>query len=206
VLTRPQSRLADFYRELGDLFGVALTPHNRWAGTKVLRERWLNYADTTLHRPVLLIDEAQEMLSAVLNELRLLASVALDSRLLLTVVLAGDGRLAERLRKDELLPLGSRIRARLDFASTSPDELAESLRHVIDSAGNARLLSEGLITALAEHAAGSHRTLMNLASALFEAAIERNVDQLDEKLFFDVFAPASASDPSAAGRKRSKAS
>jgi type II secretory pathway predicted ATPase ExeA len=33
VLTRPQASLADFYRELGHLFGVALSPHNRWAGS-----------------------------------------------------------------------------------------------------------------------------------------------------------------------------
>jgi hypothetical protein len=32
VLSRPQSRLGDFYRELGDLFGVVLQPHNRWNG------------------------------------------------------------------------------------------------------------------------------------------------------------------------------
>src|SRR5439155_24430993 len=37
-LTRPQCKSADFYRELGDIFGVPLSPHNRWAGSKVLRE------------------------------------------------------------------------------------------------------------------------------------------------------------------------
>ena len=30
VLSRPQSRLADFYREIGDIFSVNLSPHNRW--------------------------------------------------------------------------------------------------------------------------------------------------------------------------------
>src|SRR6185503_11297096 len=34
VMTHPQSNLADFYRELGDLFAVALRPHNRWNGSK----------------------------------------------------------------------------------------------------------------------------------------------------------------------------
>lgn len=37
IVTRPQAGLADFYREMGDLFGVELAPHNRWAGAKVLR-------------------------------------------------------------------------------------------------------------------------------------------------------------------------
>ena len=72
VLTRPQSIVADFYRELGELFGVRLSPHNRWAGSKILRERWLTHIQSVLFRPVLLVDEAQEMLPPVIAELRLL--------------------------------------------------------------------------------------------------------------------------------------
>ncbi len=30
ALTHPSANLADFYRELGDLFAVELCPHNRW--------------------------------------------------------------------------------------------------------------------------------------------------------------------------------
>lgn len=36
-----QSNLADFYRELGDIFCVSMRPSNRWGGFKALRERWL---------------------------------------------------------------------------------------------------------------------------------------------------------------------
>ncbi|NBW87944.1 MAG: ATP-binding protein, partial [Planctomycetia bacterium] len=110
VLSRPQAALADFYRELGDLFGVPLRPHNRWASAKALRERWLQHIDTSLVRPVLLVDEAQEMHAAVLSELRLLTSAELDSRSILTVVLAGDDRLCTQLELPELVPLASRIR------------------------------------------------------------------------------------------------
>jgi type II secretory pathway predicted ATPase ExeA len=108
VISRPQANIADFYREMGDLFGVELQPRNRWAGAKVLRQRWQAYIDATLARPVLIVDEAQEIPSAVLAELRLLSSAELDSHILLTIVLAGDGRLADRLRSDEFLPLDSR--------------------------------------------------------------------------------------------------
>ena len=59
VLTRPQAAVADFYRELGHLFSVPLAPHNRWASAKVLREKWLHHIENSLHRPVLLIDEAR---------------------------------------------------------------------------------------------------------------------------------------------------
>ncbi len=60
VLTRPQSGIADFYRELGQLFGVPLQPHNRWAGFRALRETWLAHLEATRLRPVLLVDEAEE--------------------------------------------------------------------------------------------------------------------------------------------------
>src|SRR6202030_1293808 len=74
VISRPQANIADFYREMGDLCGVELRPHNRWGGAKILRQRWQAHTQSTLSRPVLLVDEAQEMQSAVLAELRLLAS------------------------------------------------------------------------------------------------------------------------------------
>ncbi|WP_437914817.1 AAA family ATPase [Sorangium sp. So ce302] len=32
TIEHPQSRAGDFYRELGDLFGVPLSSSNRWAG------------------------------------------------------------------------------------------------------------------------------------------------------------------------------
>ena len=43
AINHPQSHLADFYRELGDVFGVPLRPSNRWGGFKALRQRWLNH-------------------------------------------------------------------------------------------------------------------------------------------------------------------
>ena len=110
---------------MGDLFSVELRPANRWGGAKLLRDRWQTHIDAALSRPVLIIDEAQEMKPAVLAELRLLSSAKLDSHILLTVVLAGDGRLLERLRSDELMPLNSRMRVRLALDRATPDELVE---------------------------------------------------------------------------------
>lgn len=70
-------------------------------------------------RAVLLVDEAQEMSPAALCELRLMASARFDSQPLLCVVLAGDARLIDKLRREELIPLGSRIRTRLATEHTS---------------------------------------------------------------------------------------
>jgi type II secretory pathway predicted ATPase ExeA len=188
VLTRPQASLADFYRELGDLFQVPLSPHNRWASAKVLREKWHNHIETSRDRPVLLIDEAQETTAAVLCELRLLASADLDSRSILTVILAGDGRLSLKLESPELLPLASRIRTRLRTEALPPAQLLACLTHLLKSAGNPKLLSPPLLQTLCEHATGNLRLLMHLAHDLLAAAAQQERELIDEKLFFEVFA------------------
>lgn len=187
ALTHPSANLADFYRELGDLFAVDLKPHNRWMGFKNLRNRWLAHLDASLMRPVLLIDEAQELAPAVLKELRLLASSQFDSRTLLSVVLAGDQRLTDVLRRDDLLPLGSRIRVRLALEHASREELLACLEHLTESAGNPGLFNEGLSLALAEHAMGNYRVLTNMAAGILAHAARHELTQLDEKLYFEVF-------------------
>jgi type II secretory pathway predicted ATPase ExeA len=189
VLTRPQANLADFYRELGELFQVPLSPHNRWASAKVLREKWHNHIETSLYRPVLLIDEAQEMNPAVLCELRLLSSADLDSRSILTVILAGDARLAAKLECPELSPLASRIRCRLRAEALPPQQLLACLTHLLKSAGNPKLMSAQLLQTLCEHAAGNLRLLMNLANDLLAAACQQEREVIDEKLYFEVFTP-----------------
>jgi general secretion pathway protein A len=170
LLSRPQANLADFYRELGHVFGVPLAPHNRWNSSKVLREKWLAHIEASIYRPVLLIDEAQEMKSAVFCELRLLSSADLDSRSILTIILAGDQRLASRLGELELLPIASRIRTRLRLETSTPKQLHECLTHLLKTAGNPRLLSPSLMATLCEHAAGNLRSLMNMANELLAAA------------------------------------
>jgi general secretion pathway protein A len=188
VLSRPQAQVADFYRELGHLFSVALSPHNRWNSAKILREKWLAHIEAAVCRPVLLVDESQEMNSAVFCELRLLASADLDSRCLLTIVLAGDHRLTHRLESPDLLPIASRIRSRLRLDPLSPKELQDHLLQLLQAAGNTRLLTTPLIQTLCEHAAGNLRLLMNMANDLLVAASQQEREQIDEKLYFELFA------------------
>lgn len=92
----------------------------RWGGFKGLRQRWLTQLETTRRRAVLLIDEAQEMSPAALCELLPMASACFDSQPLPCIVLVGDARLIEKLRREALIPLRSRIRTRLATEHASP--------------------------------------------------------------------------------------
>ena len=187
TIEHPQSQTSDFYRELGDLFAVPLANHNRWAGFKALRARWTEHISSSLSRPVLIIDEAQETLTQVLCELRILCSKDLDSRQLLSIVFCGDQRWPERLREPALLPIGSRIRRRLLLDYASRDELLACLDHLLLTAGNSALMTAELKTTLADHAAGNYRILMNLCDELLTVATERELPNLDDKLYLETF-------------------
>lgn len=189
VLERPQSQSADFYRELGDIFSVKLRPSNRWGGFRALRERWKAHVASAHIKPVLLIDEAQEMHPNVLSELRILSSSDFDSTSLLTVILSGDGRLSELLRHEDLVPLGTRIRTRLHTEAASREELLELLRHALSKAGNAALMTPELMDTLVDHAAGNYRVLMTMGADLLAHGMAREVEQLDEKLYLELYQP-----------------
>jgi general secretion pathway protein A len=201
VIDHPQSGLADFYREMGELFSVPLKPHNRWAGFRDLRQCWHGHIDSSLCRPVLLIDEAQEMSPEVISELRILTSARFDSRNLLGVVLASDGRLLKKLTRQDLLPVGSRIRTRLLLGHANKTELNDCLTHLLKTAGAAKLMSPELMDTLCDHAGGNFRSLVNMGGELLAVAARRGLERLDEKLYFEVFAsPAPPPEPTSSRR------
>jgi type II secretory pathway predicted ATPase ExeA len=200
VMERPQSSLSDMYREMGELFRVDLSPANRYGGFKALRARWHRHIKTTLMRPVLLVDESQEMPTACLNELRLLGSAHFDSECLFTCILCGDNQLPERFRDKALVSLGTRARTRLALKEIPRDDLMALLEHLTERAGAPGLMSDGLRETLVDHAGGNPRILCGLGADLLAAAIERDVARLDEALFFEVFASL------AGGRRKARSS
>lgn len=184
---RPQSGLADFYRELGELFGVELRSSNRYGGFQSLRKKWRQHIDSTLLRPVLLIDEAQAMQTLALTELRLLLADEFDSRRILTVILAGDMRLCDRLKDQELQPFARRIRTQLIMGALSDEEMRKMLDHALLAAGNKQLMTSVAIDAVVAHSLGSPSVMMNTSDELLARAVASEKTQVDEKLFFEMY-------------------
>lgn len=187
AISRPQSGVPDFYREMGFLFGIELRMTNRWGGYRCLRDRWQTHIDSTLLRPVILIDEAQEMPSTVLSELRLMVSQKFDSEMLLTIVICGDNRLHQRLRSPDLVPLGTRIRTRLHLEANTKIELVNLLRESCRRAGNDELMTAELMETLAEHAAGNPRILMTLAAEVLSLGCKKELRNLGAGLYLEAY-------------------
>jgi hypothetical protein len=58
MFRRPQTGLANFDGEMGDLFGGETHSRNRWASGQMLRDRWQSHVGAALSRPVLVVDES----------------------------------------------------------------------------------------------------------------------------------------------------
>ena len=185
-LTRPQSSINDFYRELADLFKIPFSVSNRYAGHQTLRNKWSSHIETTLFRPVLLIDEAQTLNSAVIYELKSLSSERFDSKMLITIILAGDLRLVELLETPELKSIQSRLRHRLLLTARDPEDLEEILKEALLRAGASTLMSPELIKTLADKSMGNIRSLMVLAHNCLVEGVRRELPRLDEKLFLEL--------------------
>jgi general secretion pathway protein A len=99
------------------------------------------------------------------------------------VVLAGDARLLEKLRREDLIPLGSRIWTRLATKFASRDELLVCLDHLLAGADNTRLMTPQLRNTQCHIAAGNYRFMTTLAAELLAAAAQRDLPVLDEKLY-----------------------
>ncbi len=182
-INRPQSNMTDFYREIGDGFGVSVGASNRWGGFDALRKKWLAIVESKLVRPILLIDEAQEMNDKVFSELRILSADQFDSRCLLTIVLAGDSRLPKRLQTPDLQPLRSRIRTQVTLEAQTVDDAASTLKCLLEEAGNANLFTDQLSYTIAEHALGNFRAIVTIANKLLMEAAKQRMQVIDEQLY-----------------------
>lgn len=185
-LGRSQCSVNDFYRELADLFGVFIQVSNRYGGHKALRKKWQNHIETTLLRPVLLIDEAQRLSDAVFEELKSLGSDRLDTKMLITVIFAGDMRLAERLSEQNLKPIDSRLRHKLVLTPLDNAELTAGLESCLRLAGAPQLMTPSLVNTLADRALGNFRSLMTLGYDCLVEAVRTEARVIDEKLYFSL--------------------
>jgi general secretion pathway protein A len=84
---------------------------------------------------VLIIDEAQDMPTDLLENVRLLSNLETDSRKLLQIVLAGQPELRAKLRQPSLRQLAQRITVRAHLQAMDESDTREYLRHRMATAG-----------------------------------------------------------------------
>jgi general secretion pathway protein A len=84
---------------------------------------------------VLLIDEAQDLSSQLLEQVRLLSNLETDDRKLLQIILMGQSELRDRLNDYQLRQLRQRIPVRFHLDPLRKEELLPYIRHRLSVAG-----------------------------------------------------------------------
>ena len=91
---------------------------------------------------VIIIDEAQNLSPAVLEQIRLLTNLETNERKLVRIILLGQPELAELLDRREMRQLAQRVTARYHLASLDRDDTRAYIAHRLTLAGgNAHLFT-----------------------------------------------------------------
>jgi len=145
-----------------------------------LQERFLSYTTTDGVRPVLLLDEAQDLRPDVLDMLRIVTNFEMDSRLVLSVLLAGQTSLRDLLRRDAHESIARRLSHFASLRLLTREESQRYLAHRCAIAGATTLpFNAGAQDALFEIACGNLRATDQLALKALEIAHDASVAIVD---------------------------
>ena len=175
VLVTPRLTPAQLLGALASLLAMDKPPRAKPALVAALGEH-LAAVHASGRRPVLLVDEAQLVPNALLEEIRLLTNYEGPTEKYLHVVLLGQPELRDRVAKAP--QIDQRVSLRYHIDPLDADEVAAYVRHRLQVAGAngkaATIFGDDACVALAERSSGVPRLVNNLATqALFVGAMQR---------------------------------
>ena len=162
----------DLCREIAAVCG--LTPTGIYpALVRKLQDAFAQSADTDGLRPVLVLDEAHDLRPESLAMLRLLTNFEMDSRLVVSVVLAGQPPLSTLLRRPDQVAMAQRLAHYATLRLLSRDETRTYVEHRCAVAGaQANPLDDDAHEALFEISRANLRALDRLALKALEHAAQ----------------------------------
>ncbi len=131
-------------------------------------------------RVVLVIDEAQNLSTEALEQVRLLTNLETPTQKLLQILLLGQPELREMLARDDMRQLAQRITARFHLTPLDADETAQYLRHRWRVAGGQRFpFTTAATRRIHRHAGGVPRLINVIAERSLLAGYAHDADPLD---------------------------
>lgn len=132
---------------------------------------------------LLIIDEAQHLQPAVLEQLRLLTNLETNTRKLLQVILIGQPELQQLLKRNDLRQLAQRITARYHLLPLTLDEVRQYLKYRLQVAGCSRpVFSDGAVKRLFQLSGGIPRLLNLMADRALLGAYSQQQAIVSDKL------------------------
>lgn len=149
---------------------------------RMLQQR-LDQLDEDGLRPVLLLDDVQDMSTTVLTTLRILTNFDMDSRLVLSLVLAGDNQLRHMLESPSLEPIRRRMAHIATLRLLSRVETRDYIQHRLRIAGAPTFpFDTQAVDAVFEVSRGNLRAIDQLARKSLELAAQKAIATVDPSL------------------------
>jgi|LGVF01.1.fsa_nt_gb putative secretion ATPase (PEP-CTERM system associated) len=128
------------------------------------------YAESV--RPILIVDEAQNLSTESLEEIRLLSNLETGGHKLLQIILVGQPELQEILGQHNLRQLRQRIAVSCHLSALSLEEIEEYILYRLEKAGNRDALSFeiGSMEIIYRHSGGIPRLINRICDFLLLAA------------------------------------
>jgi type II secretory pathway predicted ATPase ExeA len=154
--------ISDFYRQFCAVLGVDAS-FRKTVMFNAIQDR-LYHLYKEKRRPLILaIDEAQELETRILKDLKMLMNHGYDSLNCFTLILSGEPHLNHILDKPIHEALRQRITVHYNYEGLGDDEVSEYIFHKFRIAGAApSILGEGVISAIHGYARGNPRLIDNL--------------------------------------------
>ncbi|MDH3620518.1 MAG: AAA family ATPase [Gammaproteobacteria bacterium] len=136
VVLNPQLSVIEFLATICEELHIEVL-HNR-GSAKALTDalnRHLLEAHAAGRRTILVVDEAQNLAPAVLEEVRLLTNLETAKQKLLQIILIGQPELRELLARNDLRQLAQRITGRYHLEPLTSDETSSYIEHRLKVAG-----------------------------------------------------------------------
>ena len=172
----------DMCREICFAIGARMVG-NYPALVRSIQERMLGSFEGDGSRLVLLIDEAHDMYPASLAILRLLTNFDMDSRLVSSIILAGQPSLHNRLLTQELNSIATRLSHRGELRLLSREESKCYIKHRLRVAGSSSFpFDQGATDAFYEFSRGNMRALDELARKSLEFANQQDSNTVDQNI------------------------
>ena len=133
-------------------------------------------------RTVLILEEAQNLSPAVLEQIRLLTNLETNQQKLLQIIMIGQPELKEILSRADMLQLSQRITARYHIGPLPEEEVGAYVKHRLVVAGsNSTLFPDRIIGRLYRLSRGIPRLINIICDRALLGAYVQGKDRVDRK-------------------------
>lgn len=137
---------------------------------------------------VVVVDEAQNLDDSVLEAVRMLSNFETASEKLMTIVLAGQPQLAEKLRAPQLTQLRQRVSIVARLKPFNGEETRAYIEHRLKVAGyrGEALFSDEAFALIVEHAGGIPRNINNICFNAMAIGCAMQLQSIDAEVIKEV--------------------